>query len=253
MNDIPAMEALETRETLLDNLSEEAKSPLQQYRELYVGDDRWLSLLKYEIATVFLSPIPGALGFLMRKLYYGSLLANLGKGTAIGPNVTLRCPGRISLGRSVFLDGSVVLDAKGSRSSIQIGDSVLVGKNTIFSCASAAITVGDDVSLGPNCYIRAGISPIVLGSQITIGSHTAVISGNPSYERLDIPMKRQVGSADGIVIGDDVWIGVGVRILDGVTVGRGSVAGAGAVVTKDVPEYAIVAGVPAQVVGHRQA
>jgi galactoside O-acetyltransferase len=90
-----------------------------------------------------------------------------------------------------------------------------------------------------------------LGSQLTVGSHTAIVSGNPDYKRLDIPMKRQVGSVEGITIGDDVWIGVGVRILDGVKVGTGSVIGAGAVVIEDVPEYAIAAGVPAKMIGTR--
>ncbi|UCG22691.1 MAG: acyltransferase [Chloroflexota bacterium] len=240
-----------TRETLVEALSKGSASSLEKYQELYVGSRSLGSLLKYEFSTLFLSPIPGALGFALRKTLYRTLFATVGRGTAIGPYVTLRCPLRIHLGDDVFIDNNAVLDAKGSESEIRLGNSVLIGKNSILSCASATIDLGNDVSIGPHCTIRAGISPVVIGSYVTIGSHTAVVSGNPGYERSDIPMKRQVGSARGITIGDDVWIGAGVRILDGVTVGRGSVAGAGAVVIEDVPEYAIVAGVPAKVIGSR--
>jgi acetyltransferase-like isoleucine patch superfamily enzyme len=93
---------------------------------------------------------------------------------------------------------------------------------------------------------------VTLGDHLTIGAHSVVVSGNPDYSRLDIPMKRQVGSIGGISIGNDVWVGVGARITDGVTIGSGSVIGAGAVVTDDVPDYAIAAGVPAKIIGNRK-
>ena len=240
-----------TRETLVDRLSEERESTLRQYQELYVGGRSLAGLAAYEFMTLFLSPVPGALGFFLRQLFYPKLLAEMGRGTVIGAHVTLRCPGQIFLGDHDFVDGHAVLDAKGAGSRIRLGNSVLVGSSTIFSCASASIDVGDDVSIGPHCHIRAGISPITLGSGLTIGSHTVIISGNPSYERFDIPMKQQVGSAEGITVGDDVWIGVGVRIVDGVQVGSGCVIGAGAVVLDDVSDRTIVAGVPARVIGSR--
>ncbi len=240
------------RETMIDTLSQRAASPLQKYQDIYVGGNSLLDLLRYELLTSLLAPLPGALGFFLRKVFYKKLFAQVGFGTTIGPDLTLRCPGRISLGNDVFIDSDVVLDAKGVGSHIQLGNSVLVGKNTIFSCASAVIIVGNDVSIGPNCYIRASKGPVTLGSYVTIGGHTVIISGNPDYRRIDIPMMKQVGSAQGITIGDDVWIGVGVRIIDGVKVGQGSVVGAGAVVIKDVPDYAIVAGVPAKIIGSRQ-
>lgn len=240
-----------TRDTLVDTLSEEMDSPLRKYQELYVGGPLLTDLLEYELLTFFLSPMPGALGFFLRKTFYRRLFAGFGRGTAIGPYVTLRCPGQISLGTNVLVDCHAVLDAKGQDSRIRLGDSVLVGSSTVFSCASASIAVGNDVSIGPHCFIRAGISPVRLGSHLAIGSHTVIISGNPSYKRLDIPMKQQLGSAEGITIGDDVWIGVGVRIVDGVAIGSGSVVGAGAVVIENVPEYSIAAGVPARVIGTR--
>ncbi len=244
-------ENLVTRDTLVDILGDREGSTLKKYQRLHVGSASFVEFLKYEILTFLLSPIPGALGYLLRKVFFKSLFAQVCGGTVIGPYVTLRCAKQISLGSDVFVDSDVVLDAKGPGSQINIGSSVVLGKSTIVSCLSAAISIGDDVTIGPHCHLRAGMGPISIGSNVTVGSHTVIISGNPSYKNLQVPMKKQVGDTRGINIGDDVWIGVGVRIIDGVKVGNGSVLGAGAVVIEEVPDYAIAAGVPAKVIGNR--
>ena len=246
-----SMEDKPSRETLVDALSSKAESPIRKYQDIYVGGSSLIDLLRYEVTISLLSPIPGALGFFLRKVFSKRRFAKAGKGTMIGPYVTLRCPNRIRLGDNIAIDSNAVLDAKGKESSIRIGNSVLMGKGTIFSCASARITVGNEVSIGPYCYLRASRGSIVMGSYITIGSHTVIISGKPDYERLDIPMMKQQGSTMGIIIEDDVWIGVGVQVIDGVRIGSGSVIGAGAVVIKDIPPYGIATGVPAEVVRMR--
>jgi len=240
------------RTTLLDNLEEPGSSAFHKYRELYVGSSSLMALLRYELLTFLLGPFPGALGMVLRKALYRSLFRAMGRGTTLGPYITLRCPRRISLGERNFIDAQAVLDAKGDRSGIVTGDLVLVGHSTVLSCSDATITIGSDVSIGAQCTIRAGLGPITIGSSVTVGSQSVVISGNPDYKRLDVPMKKQLGSGKGVKIGDDVWIGVGARIIDGVTIGSGSVVGAGAVVISDLPDYSIAAGVPAKVMGTRR-
>lgn len=240
------------RTTLLDNLEEQGSSAFHKYRELYVGSSSLMALLRYELLTFLLGPFPGALGMVLRKALYRSLFRAMGRGTILGPYITLRCPRRISLGERNFIDAQAVLDAKGDRSGIVTGDLVLVGHSTVLSCSDATITIGSDVSIGAQCTIRAGLGPITIGSSVTVGSQSVVISGNPDYKRLDVPMKKQLGSGKGVKIGDDVWIGVGARIIDGVTIGLGSVVGAGAVVISDLPDYSIAAGVPAKVMGTRR-
>lgn len=86
-----------------------------------------------------------------------------------------------------------------------------------------------------------------------MGPDVRIITINHKTERTDIPMKGQgVLSPQKVTICDDVWIGARVIILPGVTIGKGSIIGAGAVVTKDVPEYAVMGGVPARVIKFRK-
>ena len=77
-------------------------------------------------------------------------------------------------------------------------------------------------------------------------------SRNHAFDRCDVPMREQgYGPEKTIIIGDDVWIGGHVIILPGVNIGNGAIVGAGAVVTRDVPEYAVVGGNPAKVIRFR--
>ena len=85
-----------------------------------------------------------------------------------------------------------------------------------------------------------------------------VFSGNKTYQRVDLPIIRQVRAQvadeiNPIIIEDDVWIGARVIILPGRRIGRGSIVGAGSVITKDVEPFSIVGGNPAQVVGWRKS
>jgi len=238
---------------LIDKVSNGRHSLLAKYQDLCIGNRSLAFLLRYELLTSLISPIPGALGFFLRQFFYKRLFANTGRGLAIAANISTRCPQQVSLGDNIFLDSGVTLDAIGIRSHITIGNSIFLGKHSLLSCSSSTITLGNHISIGPNCYIRASRGPVTLGSHITIGAHTVIISGGPHYKRLDIPMMNQSGTADGITIGDDVWLGVGVRVIDGVNIGNGSVIGAGAVVTKSIPEYSIAVGVPAKVIQSRKS
>lgn len=117
------------------------------------------------------------------------------------------------------------------------------------------ISVGDDVSVGMQPILMASDSRITIGDKVMFGPQVAVIGGNHNTSIVgqfmsDVKEKRPQDDC-GVVIEDDVWVGSRALILQGVVVGRGSIVGAGAVVTKSVPPYAIVAGVPARVVKFR--
>lgn len=93
---------------------------------------------------------------------------------------------------------------------------------------------------------------VTIGKNVMMGPNVAIITENHRFDRMDVPIREQ-GYYDRkpVVINDDVWIGMRVIILPGVTVGKGAILAAGAVVTKDVPEYAIVGGNPAKVIKYR--
>jgi maltose O-acetyltransferase len=115
------------------------------------------------------------------------------------------------------------------------GMNVRVGNNSgigAYSKIQNGTTIGENVMMGPECHIY------------TI---------NHIFKRIEIPMITQgLNTVDPVYISDDVWIGARVIILPGVTVEKGAIIGAGAVVTKDVPEYAVVGGNPAKVIRLRK-
>ncbi|MBS1813480.1 MAG: CatB-related O-acetyltransferase [Acidobacteria bacterium] len=113
------------------------------------------------------------------------------------------------------------------------------------------LEIGNHTYIGELNNIRAaGITRI--GSHCLIAQGVSIIGSNHGMER-EQPMGHQVWRMDklGVVISDDVWIGTNATILPGVHIGRGAIVAAGSVVTKSVPEYAIVAGIPAQIIRHR--
>ena len=113
------------------------------------------------------------------------------------------------------------------------------------------ITIGDFSGVGIDCNVGGSVT---IGDHVMMGPECVLLSHNHRFDRLDIPMCQQGFSEEQpIHIGNDVWIGTRAIILPGVTVGDHSVVGAGAVVTKDVPPYAVVGGVPAKILKMRNA
>lgn len=112
------------------------------------------------------------------------------------------------------------------------------------------IEVGDDVWFNESCYIVGG-GGLKMGSNVMLARNVSLITSNHGYGSKDVPMLKQPIVSAPIEIGDDVWFGVNSVVLKGVKIGKGAIIGAGSVVTKDIPDYAIVGGVPAQIIKYR--
>lgn len=112
------------------------------------------------------------------------------------------------------------------------------------------VEIGHDVLLNKGTKI-GGQCGVKIGNYVMFGYNVNVVSENHAYNDPDLPIKNQGFFGSQIIIEDDVWVGANAVILPGVTVGRGAIVGANAVVTKDVMPYTIVGGIPAKLIKNR--
>ncbi|MBQ9848803.1 MAG: CatB-related O-acetyltransferase [Clostridia bacterium] len=115
---------------------------------------------------------------------------------------------------------------------------------------SSKLSIGDNSGIGVDCVCGG---ELIVGNDVMMAPECVIFARNHEFSSLEIPMRLQgYREAEPCVIGNDVWIGRRVMIMPGVKIGNGVVIAAGAVVTKDVPDYAIVGGVPAKVLKTRK-
>lgn len=130
----------------------------------------------------------------------------------------------------------------------RVGRNVDIGDGVMFS-GYKSINGGDNFGFGKGCRVYAA-GGITIGSFVMIGPYVTLITSNHRY-RTQFSPTENYDEFKPIIIHDDVWIGERAMILPGVTIGTGAIIGAGAIVTKDVPEYAVVGGNPAKVLKFR--
>lgn len=109
-------------------------------------------------------------------------------------------------------------------------------------------TIGNRSELGTRCLIQANVH---LGDDVIMGPDVKIYSRNHKFDRLDIPIGQQGKNYYQTFIGNDVWLGANVIVTAGCKVGNHAIIAAGAVVTQDIPDYAIAGGVPAKIIKYR--
>jgi acetyltransferase-like isoleucine patch superfamily enzyme len=162
------------------------------------------------------------------------------RGVSVAPNVIIRVDDHsvLEIGRGSMIGPYTVLDLK---------------SDPMAAIPTASlIRIGERSAINEFCNIRASGAEIILGNDCLLSQYVSVIGSNHSTE-LGLPMREQPWdmSRCGVHIANDVWIGAHAVILPGVQLGDGAIVAAGAVVTEDVPPFAIVAGVPARVIRRR--
>ena len=130
----------------------------------------------------------------------------------------------------------------------ECGTGVNIEKGADFGTGEGII-IGTDSGIGKNAQVRGELK---IGDNVMMAPDVVILTTNHNFNRLDIPMWSQGCTSGPVVIGNDVWIGQRVMIMPGVSIGNGCILAAGAVVTKDVPDYAIVGGVPAKILKYRK-
>ena len=210
-------------------------------------------ILEQLILSIF-GWVPTVIGIGLRALVY-RLIMKLDGMPAIEASVRILYASHVRLGRGVYLDRDVYLHALPA--GITIGEGTFVMHHTMLhvfnfrDLPQAGITIGKNCFLGEFNVVR-GQGGVYIGDDVYTGPMVQILAVNHVYDDPDRPIRQQGITAQGIVIEDDVWIGANTVVLDGVTIGKGSVIGAGAVVTQDIPPYSIAVGAPARPIKDRR-
>ncbi|MEO8033629.1 MAG: acyltransferase [Acidobacteriota bacterium] len=175
--------------------------------------------------------LPGGVGVRSRRLVWGRRFHSVGPGLVIEEGVVIRGAENVTLGEGVaLLRGSSLYAERatcrvGNRSAIGIGSMIDANEN-------GEIAIGEDVMIAVGCVLRAS---------------------NHEYRDPSLAINRQGHTGGRIIIGNDVWLGANCVVVAGVEIADHSIVGAGAVVTKNVEPWTIVAGVPARMIGRRSS
>lgn len=162
---------------------------------------------------------------------------------------------KIKVGSGFNLMEHATLNAL-SYEGVEIGNNFTLGKYAIIECTGVLRNVGNSLKIGNNvginhyCFIGVR-GNIVIGNNVIFGPRVNIFSENHNFSKLEIPIKEQGVTKEDTIIGNDIWIGANVSIMPGVKVGNGCVIAAGSVVTKDIPDFSVVAGVPAKIITNR--
>lgn len=227
------------------------KSRLEQYQDLILGTRSIWFLIKFETVVTLFSRIPGALGIVLRKVFYPMILGKVGHGVVFGMDTSFRHPLKIEIGDRSIIDDGVLLDAKGgANAGINIGANCYVGRGTILGCKEGDIIIGDYANISAYCYISSN-SRITIGEKTLLGPYVSLFATMHNFDKVDEAILDQAWTSKGIEIASDCWLGAKVTVLDGVTIGESAVIGAGALVMSDLPPRIVAVGTPAKVVRRR--
>lgn len=166
------------------------------------------------------------------RLVFDTILPNIaiGKSNKICANAffSLRWGGLIEIGNNNFIDNYALIRPYGGK-----------------------VKIGNYCSINAHSFLHGG-GGIEIGDYVRIAPYVSIISENHLFLNAKTKICDQGLSQQGIVIEDDVWIGTGAKILDGVTIRQGSVIGAGAIVTRDTEQFGVYVGSPARLIKKRQ-
>jgi acetyltransferase-like isoleucine patch superfamily enzyme len=156
-------------------------------------------------------------------------------------------------GRHIFVDDRVVLFQRQKGGALTFGDRVFVYRDTILETGyGGSLTIDDEASIHPRCQINAYVSHIHIGKGVMMAPGCALYPYDHGTKRGTAIREQPLISKGNIEIGEEAWLSFGVIVLGGIRIGTGAVIGAGAIVSEDIPDFAIATGSPAKVVKYRR-
>jgi acetyltransferase-like isoleucine patch superfamily enzyme len=223
---------------------------IRRYMERVTGGGSLGRFLWQGTVLTLLTSFPTVAGSVLRGRAYRSVLGAMGPGCFIEQGVRWLVPRRIFLGRQVFVGQNCFLDAHDAEGRIELQDDVWLSQGSYVVTGQSEVLIGPMTYVGHRCLIY-GHAGVQVGRDVLLANDVQLICGNHTFTRRDVPIRAQPTAGKPIMIGDDVWLGASAIVLGGVTVGQGSVVGAGSLVTRSLPPYSIAYGVPAEIVGVR--
>jgi len=189
-----------------------------------------IKILLFQCYIAVLTSIPTEIGIRLRYLAYKRLFKKTDGFFRIDTGVTILGFENISLGYNVtFMKNTYIYSHDGG--ILDIGNNFTINSNSQLGASFGKIVIGNDCAIAPNCMLRAS---------------------NHTFDNIDIPIREQGHTYGEIILENDIWISSNCVITANTKIGRSSVIGAGSVVTKDVDEYSIMAGVPAKLMKKRK-
>ena len=228
---------------------------LEQIRYFLAGQAS--SVHKYICEQFILSLfswIPTLVGIGLRSVAY-RLIMQLEGSVAIEAGVRILYANNLKLGSGVYLDRGVYLHALPS--GISIGDNTFLMHHTMMHVFNFRSLPHSGITIGKNCFfgefnVIRGQGGVTIGNDVYTGPMVQIVAVNHVFHDAERPIREQGITAKGITIEDDVWLGANATVVDGVTIGKGSIIGAGSVVTHNIPPYSIAVGTPAKPIKSRK-
>lgn len=215
---------------------------------------KWMRLQESLLSTAVGSLPTVALGVVLRRMLYPIIMGRMGKAIFIQDGVQFVGANHIEIGDEAYLFRGVRINAQNQNCKVLIGNQVVLERDVDIGTGAGEdclIEIGDRTFIGQYTCI-GGPGHVKIGKHCLIAAHCGIVANNHVFVDPVEKIRDQGITKKGIEIGDDCWLGYGVKVLDGVNIGEGSVIGAGAVVTRDIPSYSVAVGVPARVISSRQ-
>lgn len=182
---------------------------------------------------------------ILRGFYHKMFLKKSNGLLFVGKKVEIKHSHSIQVGKNVKFENYSEIHGL-SQDGLFFGNNVTIGRNTMIRPSSyyggnlgKGLIIGDNSSIGPDGYVGCS-GKIIIGKNVMLGPKCSLFAENHNFEDMDKSIKSQGVNQKGIIIEDNCWVGSNVIILDGVTIGKGSVIGAGTIITKDIPPYSII-------------
>lgn len=163
---------------------------------------------------------------------------------------------KFNLNPHIYIGKNTIIEKGVTINPLLGGGEIIIGENCELKKGCQILSYGGKIKIGNSCSVNPysilyGQGDLIIGDGVRIATQTVIIPSNHIFDSAEKQIKDQGLLNKGIVIEDDVWIGCGCRILDGITIKKGSVIGAGSVVNKDTDPFGIYVGIPAQKIKSR--